>query len=175
MMDEAAIRLALRVTARISLLFFAGAFAGCGAHALWPSTLTAWLARNTNRLIVSLAASHTLHLAAIISLAAILGERFVQETTWIGIILGGLVYLLIYALAIVALGPEKNFGWLSSRRFQSAAMYAIWFVFATAFIGGTFRRVWTYLPFAILTVAALAVRIVGNRRLRSRSASTAFV
>jgi len=171
MMDEASLRLALRITARISLLFFVGAFAARGARALWGSSITAWLDRNANRLLVGLAASHTLHLAGIAALAAMLGQRFVQEITWTGIILGGVVYVLIYALAIPGFAPNKEFGLLSSQRFRSVAFYVIWFVFAVAFIGGSFRSLWPHLPFAVLTFAALLVRVLGNWRSRGHSLS----
>ena len=171
MMDEATIRLALRITARISALFFIGAFAGGASHVLWPSSPTRWLARNANRLIVALGASHSLHLMAVVGLASVLGQRFIQEITWVGIILGGLVYVLIYALVVRALVPAKQLGWLSSQRLQSVALYVVWFVFALAFIGGSFKSLWTHLPFALLALAGLVVRILGSRKLRGHSMS----
>jgi methionine sulfoxide reductase heme-binding subunit len=171
MADEATIRLLLRVTARISALFFIGAFAGRASCALWPSSATAWLNRNIKGLLLGLAASHTLHLAGIFALALTLGPRFLQEVGWVGIIGGGLVYLLIYALVISAVAPSSRLGLLSSRRFQSVALYAIWFVFATAFVGGAFHRSWLYLPFAVITIAALLIRIAGSWRTARTAAA----
>lgn len=169
MMDEATIRLGLRITARISLLFFAGAFAGGAANTLWPSSTTAWLNRNTKGLLLGLATSHSLHLVGIFVLAWTLGPRFLQEVGWVGIIGGALVYLLIYAVVISAFVP---LGFLSWRRFQSVALYLIWFVFAIAFVGGgAIHRSWLYLPFAVITVAALLIRIAGNRRTTSTAAA----
>ena len=173
MADEATVRLILRISARVSALFFIGAFAGRASYALWPSSPTTWLARNTNRLMVGLGTSHTLHLVAIAGLASMLGQRFIQEITWTGIGLGGFVYVLIYVLVVRALLPEKQLGWLSSPRLQSVALYVVWFVFALAFVGGSFKSQWPHLPLAVLVVAGLVVRIIGNRKLRGQSMSVA--
>ena len=173
MFEEATLRLLLRLTARVSLVFFVGAFAGRAAYILWPSRVSHWLERNGNRFILALAASHTFHLAAIIVLAFTISQRFVEETGWTGIILGGLVYLLIYGLAISAMAPTRDLRLLSSPRFQSVALYVIWFVFAFAFVAGSFARPWPYSAFAALAIAALLVRIVANKRAARHSTATA--
>lgn len=109
----------------------------------------------------------------IVALAFSIGHRFIEETGWTGIILGGLVYLLIYGLVPPALAPTQNFRLISSARFQSVAMYVIWFVFAFAFVAGSFAHPWPYLPFAVLVLAALVVRILGDRRATQHSAAVA--
>ena len=173
MSEEATLRLLLRASARVSLVFFVAAFAGRAANILWPSTLSNWLERNANRFMLALGASHTVHLAAIIALAFTIGHRFVEETGWTGIILGGIVYLLLYGLVLQALAPTRNFGIISSPRFHSVAMHVIWFVFAFAFVAGSFAHPWPYLPFAVLAIAGLIVRILGNRRATPRATAAA--
>jgi sulfoxide reductase heme-binding subunit YedZ len=174
MLDEHTIRLLLRVTARISLLFFAGAFAGRAARLFWPSRGTAWLERNRDRLILGLAGSHTIHLAAVISLAWVMGSsRFMREFHIIGIVLGVIVYGFIYALAFAGWFPKRKFKVLSSPSFRSIALYAIWFVFASAFVAGSVQRPWIYLPFAVIALGALALRIAGNVRTRREAVRVA--
>jgi sulfoxide reductase heme-binding subunit YedZ len=173
MFEEATLRLLLRISARVSLVFFLAAFAGRAANILWPSAVSNWLMRNTHRFILALGASHTFHLAAIVALAFTLGHRFVEETGWTGIILGGIVYLVLYGLVLQALAPTRNFKIISSPRFHSIAMHVLWFVFAFAFVAGSFMRPWPYLPFAVLAVAALFMRVLGNRRATQHSAAVA--
>lgn len=173
MFEEATLRLLLRASARVSLVFFVAAFVGRAAYTLWPSSMSGWLERNVNRFILALGASHTVHLVAIVALAFTIGHRFVEETGWTGIILGGIVYLLLYGLVLQALAPTRNFGTISSARFHSIAMHVIWFVFAFAFVAGSFTRPWPYVPFAVLAMAGLVVRILGNRRATRHATAAA--
>jgi hypothetical protein len=102
-------------------------------------------------------------------------SRFVQEFHTIGIVLGVVVYFFIYALALTACFPGRTFGVISSPRFQSVALYTIWFVFASAFVAGSVRRFWVYFPFAAISVGALSLRVVGNIQARREARRTAAI
>src|ERR1041385_6704805 len=108
-MSEAAIHLLLRYTARTTFAFFFFAFTGNAMRELWPTGFTLWLARKRDWFLIGVAVSHTLHLAAIIALLETIGWAKVRATTLVG---GGLIYLLIYMLALNAVarlraGREK--------------------------------------------------------------------
>jgi uncharacterized membrane protein YjjP (DUF1212 family) len=99
---------------------------------MWPGKISNWLARSHDHFLVAQAASHSVHLAAIIAFFRVVGWSKLQITTLIG---GGIVYLLIYALAIMAIvrmfsGQQQS----GPIRFEGFALYATWAVFALAFV-----------------------------------------
>jgi sulfoxide reductase heme-binding subunit YedZ len=172
-MDEATIRLALRVTARTTFFFFVAAFAGNALRDLFPGRLSIWLAAKRDAFLLAMAASHTVHLAAIIALFQLLGSSRLKLTTVLG---GGLVYLLIYALAIGATirlrGLEAQ-SLLGSPRFEAVALYLIWLIFALAFVPRIVSGWPVYSLFSIAAVGALVVRLaclVRHRRARTAAA-----
>src|SRR5262249_7823135 len=65
-MTEAGIRIALHVTARTTFVFFLCAFTGRAVRDLWPGRFSLWLAMKRDWFLLATAASHTLHLVAII-------------------------------------------------------------------------------------------------------------
>src|SRR5260370_2075584 len=69
----------LRVTARISAMLLAAAFAAPGLLRLLPSPFTAWMAESRHRLILLFALSHTLHLGGIVTLAALAPAHFSSQ------------------------------------------------------------------------------------------------
>jgi methionine sulfoxide reductase heme-binding subunit len=172
-MDEAAIRLALRVTARTTFIFFICAFAGSALRDLFPGRLSIWLAAKRDAFLLAMMASHTVHLAAIIALFQLLGSSRLKLTTVLG---GGLVYLLIYALAIGAMmrlrGLEVR-SFLGSPRFEAVALYLIWLIFALAF-GPRMVSGWpVYSLFSVMALAALFIRVAclfRHRRARAAAA-----
>ena len=62
-------RLVIRMTARTSLILFLLAFVATALRRLAPSPFTSWLRKNRRYVGVSFAASHAIHLVAIIALA----------------------------------------------------------------------------------------------------------
>ena len=122
MMNEQTIHLLLRVTARVSFLFFITAFVGAAISGLWPAPITRWLDENRRGWILAFAASHTVHLTLILALAIKLGsgEFLRQVGGWVVPVLGGIGYLFIYGLATVAAFPG-SVKWLASPRLQAFA------------------------------------------------------
>src|SRR5215469_11941469 len=100
-MTEPVIRLLLRITARTSFLLFTGAFSAAGLQALWPGKFSNWLARNSDRFLFSFVASHTVHLGLVITLLSVVPVIPPREIY--ALVLGGFVFLLIYALAAAAI------------------------------------------------------------------------
>ena len=154
MMDEATIRLALRVTARTSFAFFLSAFAGAALAARWPGRFTEWLTLQRRTLLVALAVSHTVHLAAIGALGAVTNGKAWKDAGLSSALGGGAAYLLIYAMAL----------WPSRQQLNSIGMYWVWAIFFVTYAPRVVLESLYYLPFAILLVAALALRVLAPHR-----------
>jgi len=158
-MNEASLRTALHLTARITFVFFLGAFTGDALRDLWPGKSSFWLSRQRDSLLVATAASHTLHLAAIIAFFQIVGWSKLKMVTLLG---GGLVYLLIYALAANAIArlTKREHGFLvGSLKFEAISLYLIWLIFALAFVPRVVSGWPVYSILGLAAIAALYIRI----------------
>src|SRR5262249_3813618 len=141
---------------------FSGAFTADALRALWPGNFTEWMARNRDRFVLGFAASHTVHLGAIIALMTVLGRVPIAR-----LIPGGLVFLLIYALAAIAIAravSQKQLARIGSSGFESFAMYTIWLVFASAFVPRMVKGWPIYSVLGVLALAAVLLRVAGRAR-----------
>jgi hypothetical protein len=143
---EAALASCVRSTGRTSLLLFCMAFARPAFETSDPRSLKAWAARNERALLVSVAASHTIHAAALIWLQRITGMQFDTTT----LVVGGVGYAMIYLLALGAAGGTDS----GSR---AAASYYVWAVF-TLTTASSIASKPLAVPFFLVCVAALYVR-----------------
>jgi methionine sulfoxide reductase heme-binding subunit len=159
-MTEASLRTLLHVTARTTFVLFVCAFAGPALGDLRPGSFSLWLARRRDWLLLAVAGSHTLHLAAIIAFFQVVGWSKLRLVTLAG---GGFIYLLIYGLAMVAvlrLRGKVDAFLLGAPKFEAVAMYAIWLIFALAFVPRIVSGWPVYSVFAVAALAALVLRIV---------------
>ncbi len=148
----------LRVTARISAMLLAAAFAAPGLGRLWPASFTAGMAASRHRLILLFALSHTLHLGGIVTLAALAPAHFLSKAALTGLIGGGLGYVLIYYLAWRAFVQQRNIGSRDST-LQTVIFYILWAIFTLVFTAGIWRNALIYAPLAAVMWLALVVRI----------------
>lgn len=158
---EEAIRVTLRATARTSVAFFLPAYAASALHRLRRRPWTAWLVRNRRYLGLSVAASHTFHLAAIALLIPHLRE---DEGGWPVVIGGGGAFVVMYAMA--ATSNDAAVRWLGTarwRRLHTIGLHWLWFVFAVTFAGGAAAGSAPSEVATALLVAALGVRILAHR------------
>jgi hypothetical protein len=158
-MNEAGLRIALHLTARITFAFFVCVFTGNALRDLWPGRLSLWLSRNRDWFLVAMAASHTFHLAAIIAFFQVVGWSKLQIVTLLG---GGFVYLLFYALAATAIMRLRGDGhtfMAGSPKLEAAALYLIWIIFALAFVPRIVSGWPIYSILAVTALAALVIRI----------------
>src|ERR1700730_4297384 len=75
------VRMVVRFTARTSLMFFCLAFSAAALARLWPNGWTRWQRRNRRYLGVTFAASHGLHLIAIVAFAIMSPPLFKEATS----------------------------------------------------------------------------------------------
>jgi methionine sulfoxide reductase heme-binding subunit len=157
----AALRAIIRATARSSVTLFLLALTASALWRFWPNAWTRWQRRNRRYLGVAFAASHFIHLLAILTLRELAPAELadVALTTWI---FGGLAYVFIAAMTATsfdrtaqALGPRA---WSA---LHTTGSYYVWLIFANSYIS---RAVMTpeYIPVAILLVAALGLRIAAR-------------
>jgi len=163
MMDEMTIRVAIRTTARISFVLFLGAFLGNALYSLVPAATTRWLKANKDRFTLGFAASHTVHLAFIVTLVVAIGREHAFKGTMVVPFTTG--FLFIYALAAGVLFHSRPF--LSSH-LEALAHYYLMALFTVSFTRHAIARPLFYTPFVLIAITALGVRIAAA--IRSRKA-----
>jgi methionine sulfoxide reductase heme-binding subunit len=172
-MSEAAIHLFLRSTARTTFVLFALAFTGPALRELLPGSFSVWLARKRDWFLLAMAASHTLHLAAIIALFQTIGWAKLRMIVVVG---GGILYLLIYSLAVNAFSRLRDgqAGFLiGGVKMEAVALYVLWLVFGAAFIPRMLSGWPVYSLLGSAALAAFAIRItclVRHKRARVAAA-----
>jgi sulfoxide reductase heme-binding subunit YedZ len=168
--DVDGVRLAIRATARTSLVLFALAFTAGALVELVPSEATRWQRRNRRYLGVSFAVSHFIHLGVIVTLATMDPAVFWKLTTVANILLAGSAYLFIAAMAATSF--DRAAAWLGPRKWRLLHLvggWYIWISFATA-VGKRVPLDPFYWPMAALVLAIAAVRLIamfrrGRRRI----------
>lgn len=166
--DVEGVRLVIRATARTSLLLFVLAFTASALVELAPGELTRWQRRNRRYLGVSFAASHFIHLAAILALATLDRELFWKLTNLTTIVLAGTAYLFIAAMTATSF--DRTAAWLGPRNWRRLHLiggWYIWISFAVA-VGKRVPLDRFYWPMAALVLGAAAVRLVAMARRNRR-------
>lgn len=158
-----ALRLAIRATARSSLLLFLLAFSAASLVRLTKAPLAGWLLRNRRQLGVGFAVSHLMHLVAIVWLAKSDPLLFDALTTPASYIFGGLGYVFIVAMLATsfdatarALGPKL---WA---RLHTAGIWYIWLMFVINF-GKRIPQHPSYTLAIVLALLTLWIRFMAGR------------
>jgi sulfoxide reductase heme-binding subunit YedZ len=153
------LRIVIRATARTSLVLFTAAFLASALRRGWPGPASRWLLANRRHLGVSFAVSHGFHLIAILAFAGWSASGIVANASPTAVILGGIGYLFI--LAMVATSFDRTAAWLGPRawsRLHTVGVYVIWTIFFATVAPHAFTSP-LYIPFALLLVAALGIRL----------------
>ncbi|HEY7843186.1 MAG TPA: hypothetical protein VID30_05850 [Bradyrhizobium sp.] len=154
------VRMAIRFTARTSLLFFCLAFSAAALARLWPNAFTRWQRRNRRYLGVTFAVSHALHAAAIIAFANMDPIGYAAATSLASYIFGGIGYAFIVAMTATSfdaagalLGPQA---W---RALHLVGGYYLLLQFTVSF-GKRIPEMPLYVLFLIPLAAVLMLRMV---------------
>lgn len=157
--NEHSVRAVIRWTGRISMLVFLLAYLrgpfGSGA----ADTLAGWAARNYSHQFLLLAASHTIHAAAIGAYA----YSFAPHFSAVALIVGGLGYALLYLLTAMAAAGRLAASAAKETAIETLATHYVWFVF-TATSATSIGRKPEALPFTVLALAAAYYRYAWARR-----------
>jgi DMSO/TMAO reductase YedYZ heme-binding membrane subunit len=153
------LRLAIRFTARTSLLLFGLAFAASALADLRPSPATRWLRHNRRFLGLAFAASHAVHGLAIIALARTAPYVFAAATSPASFVFGGLGYAAIVAMTVTSFAAPAR--WLGPRRWRRLHLVCGTYLllqFAVSFgmrIPVMPNYVWFLLPLAAIAMLRL--------------------
>ena len=163
---EEGVRMAIRASARTSVVLFGLAFVASSLYRLAPGTFTRWLLANRRYFGVSFACSHAIHLAAIVTLARVFGAEL--PALIIGV--GGLAYVFIAAMTATSF--DRTTRWLGARnwhRLHGFGARYIWFVFFVSYLPKPGEQI-TPIPslFFALVVAMAAIRTAAWWKARSR-------
>jgi methionine sulfoxide reductase heme-binding subunit len=166
---EEGLHMAIRATARTSVVFFTLAFAASALRRRWPSPATSWLLRNRRQLGVSYASSHLIHLLLILTLARWTMHGFVTLRPMTTIVGGGIAYVFIALMTATSF--DTTAAWLGPRRWWQLHLtgaYYNWLIFALSFLPKAFTAPIAW-PFATLVVGSMAVRWLPVARARVTS------
>lgn len=155
-------RIVIRTTARTSLAFFLLAFIASSLRALWRTRGTAWLLANRRYIGNSFAASHTLHLIAIVQVYRLSPDFHFDPAT---VIVGGLGYLFLAAMTATSF--DRTTKWLGARRWKAlhkTGIYYLWFVFAATYGPLAAGEPGRYGVFVLLLASALGLRVAARVR-----------
>jgi DMSO/TMAO reductase YedYZ heme-binding membrane subunit len=170
-LDVEGIRLAIRATARTSLVLFALAFSAGALFTLWPNGWTRWQRRNRQYLGLAFAVSHAIHAAAIVAFATLDPVAFHQTSMAGSIVTGGIAYLFIVAMALTSF--DWSAAWIGPRAWRALHWTGGYYILIS-FIVTNGKRIGTS-PFyalpVVLMLAILALRIVAWRHARKTADS----
>jgi len=161
------VRMVIRFTARTSLLFFCLAFSAAALAWLWPNSYTRWQRRNRRQLGVTFAASHGIHLVAIVAFAVMDPAGYAAATSLASYIFGGIGYAFILAMTATSFDrPAKALGAAAWRRLHLIGGYYLLFQFMVSF-GKRIPDMPLYALFLIPLVAVFALRMISMAAART--------
>jgi hypothetical protein len=166
------ITMAIRATARTSLILFCLAFAASSLIRLWPNDFTRWTMRNRRHLGVSFAASHLVHGLAIIAFAVVDPVAYQAQSTIGMYVFGGLGYAFIAVMAATSFdATAEAIGPRAWRVLHWAGAHYIWITFAISNAGRIPRNAIYAAPVTLLALV-MALRLAVW--LRDRAAQLAI-
>lgn len=161
--DVEAIRLAVRQTARFSLILFLAAFCASALHKLRPSDTTAWLVRNRRWFGLAFAFSHLLHAIVLFMFLGADPATFWSMVKTPNLVIGGTGYLFIALLAATSFDGAVR--WLGPARWKSLHGVAVWIIWGNFMLSNA-KRVpvseFYLIPVALL-IGALVLRLLARR------------
>lgn len=171
---EPAVRLILRSSARWSFALFVVTFCGTALQALWPSSVTDWLATRRRSLGLAFAAAHSTAGVAIIAYYTQFPDSFYVVTYPLQRIGGTVGFGALLVMVVTSFeAPKRLLGPRLWKVMHVACLYFLFINYAVSFGRRVFLlQLPEYVaPFAVL-VLALVVRLAGGV-LRRRSAAHA--
>ena len=158
--DVEGLRQVIRTTARTSLILFVLAFTASALAELAPGRFTRWQRRNRRYLGVSFAASHLIHLLALIVLAQVDAALFWTLTNPANIALAGTAYVLLAAMTATSF--DRTAAWLGPRKWRLLHLiggWYIWISFAVA-VGKRLPQGSIYWAMMALVLAVGVLRLI---------------
>lgn len=166
------IRMAIRATARTSLLLFLLAYGAGAASALRPSVFTLWLRAHRRQWGWLFVISHTLHAACIAAFFFTAPDAFAARVTMPTLIGGGLAFVVIWAMGATSFDRTAALsGPVAWARLHTWGSHYIWLIFVMSYGKRIAQQPVALLPILLL----LAVQVMRWRAARRLKAAPAIV
>lgn len=160
-------QLAARWTARVGFPVFLLVYLASSLAKLSPGPLTRPLHRDRRWWGLGFAASHTVHLVALVTFLRISGE----PRTLASLIPGGLAYVMILAMAATSNQPAMRAMGHNWKRLHRFGIHYIWLIFTLAYAGRilTPETRLTGIVGTSLGLGALALRLAARAKRERRA------
>jgi len=153
-------RLAARWTARVGFPIFIVVYIASSLRRLWPHPVSQALLRRRRWWGLGFAATHTVHLIALVTFLRISGE-----TRPLSVYLAaGFGYVLLYAMALTSTDAAQRALGRNWKRLHSLGLHWLWFIFFVSYLGRTMepgKMAEGYVGAAV-AIAALGLRIAAR-------------
>lgn len=164
-------RLAARWTARVGFPVFILTYCASSLGRLWPSAITRTLWRDRRWWGLGFAASHTVHLYALLWYLKVSGEGRPLPV----LLVAGTGYALLFAMALTSSEAAMRALGKNWRRLHTLGIHWLWFVFFASY-GGRIMKPESMTTGVIgfsIAVLALSLRIAAWLKGRNRRAAAA--
>jgi sulfoxide reductase heme-binding subunit YedZ len=152
--DESSLRIAIRSTARISVVLFLATFIATAVRRLYPGKVSNWLLKNRRYLGISFAISHCFHALVIVGLALVATNSVHADS---GATLG---YIFIGLMTLTSFDrPAKLLGYRSWKILHGTGSYYLWIAFVVAFGKRIASNPGFYAPITVALIMALLLKI----------------
>ena len=167
--------LALRMTARLSFVWFILAFVAAPLQQLRPSPLSAWLVQRRRALGVTFGLSMAVHVGCILRLFVLYAPERPPMVTDADFFIGVPGLVLVALLTLTSLdGLKRRLSPTSWRRLHVTGIWVVWAIYFLCLVDSVGRKetnhpVLAYYAFIAVLLGALALRVVAARRSQSPS------
>jgi DMSO/TMAO reductase YedYZ heme-binding membrane subunit len=159
---------AARYTARFSFALFLIVFLVRPWHELWRSNATRWMMRNRRALGLAFATAHFIHLYALTRFRV--GSEQIPNLGG-QLIAGVTAYVLLTAMTVTSNDTAvRTLGPRAWKYLHTVGIYWIWFFFLEVYVTRIASGQLFYIPFALIALAALGLRITARVSRQARRA-----
>ena len=167
-----ATRLALRLTARLSFVYFMVAFVASPLARLRPGRLGRWLVRRRRAFGVAFGASMTIHVGCILRLYTLYAPDRPPMVTDADFFVGVPGLVLVALMTVTSLiAVRRRIPPRAWKRLHTVGLYVVWSIFFLCLVDSVSRKETdhpfaAYVAFIAVLVAAMALRLTAFRRDR---------
>jgi len=153
---------AARYTARFSFVIFLAVFLARPWHQFWPSQTTRWAVLHRRGLGLAFATAHLIHLYALTRFRL---DNKQMPTLGLALVSGVGAYVLIAAMAVTSNDAAvRMLGSRNWKRLHRVGIYWIWFAFFEFYVFRIAAGKLFFVPFALVALAALSLRVAAYVR-----------
>jgi len=168
--DAAGTELALRLTARVSFVWFMLVFVAAPLQQLRPSRAGAWLLRRRRALGVIFGLSMSIHAGFILRLYQLHAPARPPMVTGADLLIGIPGLVLVALLTVTSLDSLKQWvGPVAWQRLHTTGIWVVWAIFFLCLVDSVGRKttahpVLAYQLFIAVLVVGLGLRVLASRR-----------